>query len=269
MKNIIRTGAGMLALSVILTGASVVFIKAHAANVATASGGSAASEARPVNATVVNVVMHGPVDLILKQASTPEMLIRGDAKLVSRITTTIEGNTLHIGTRGIYISIGKTEQTKVELSLPNLEKLQLSGSGDASIKGFRGNKMDISVNGSGDVNFDGDFQQVNAGLHGSGNLNLNLGNSDTVELSVNGSGDSVIKGQSKVLNARLNGSGDLNAVSLKSAQVFINSVGSSSARVFASQEARLKLTGSGDVHVFGNPGKRNVERAGSGEVRWD
>jgi hypothetical protein len=27
--------------------------------------------------------------------------------------------------------------------------------------------------------------------------------------------------------------------------------------------------GSGDVYISGNPPKRNVERLGSGEVRWD
>ncbi|MCH8621865.1 head GIN domain-containing protein [Undibacterium sp. TS12] len=268
MKNIIRTGIGMLGLAVVLTASSVVFIKAHAGNVVASSSGSAASEMRPVNASIVNIILSGPIDLSLRQATTPELLVKGDGKLVSRVTTRLDGNTLHIGTRGIFIAVGRTEQTRVELSLPNLEKLQSSGSGDSNIKGFHGNKVEILMQGSGNVVFDGDFQQVLANIHGSGDLNLGLGNTDMLELNVNGSGDSVIKGQARQFTARLNGSGDLNATSLKSAQVNLSSTGSADSRVFASQEIRLKLMGSGDVHVSGNPAKRIVEKMGSGEVSW-
>ncbi|MFZ6745716.1 head GIN domain-containing protein [Undibacterium sp. JH2W] len=267
MKNIIRTGIGMLGLAVVLTASSVVFIRAHASTVV--SAGSAASEVRPVNASIVNIVLSGPIDLTLKQAVTPELLVKGDPKLVAKITTRLEGNTLYIGTRGIYISVGKTEQSKIELSLPNLEKLQSSGSGDASIKGFRGNKLELLVQGSGNVSLDGEYQQVFANVHGSGDLALGLANSDVLELNVHGSGDSIIKGQAKTFNAKLTGSGDLNASSLKSAQVNLNSTGSANSRVFASQEIKLKLMGSGDVHVSGNPAKRNVERMGSGDIRWE
>lgn len=269
MKNIIRTGVGLLGLAVVLTASSVVFMRAHASTVAVNEGGSAASEIRPIDASVVNVVLNGPINLNLKQTGTPEMLVKGSSKLIARVTTKVEGNTLYIGTRGIYISIGKNEASRVELSLPNLEKLQLLGSGDASVKGFHGNKMDISMQGSGNVMFDGEFQQVSASLQGSGDLNLGLGNSDIVELNMNGSGDSTVKGQARLLNAKLTGSGDLNTTLLKSAQVNLNSTGSANSKVFASQEVKIKLLGSGDVHVQGNPAKRNVERLGSGDVRWE
>lgn len=267
MKNIIRTGIGMLGLAVVLTASSVVFIRAHASNVV--STGSAASEVRPVTASIVNIVLSGPIDLALKQATTPELLVKGDAKLVSRVTTRLEGNTLYVGTRGIYISVGKTEQSRIELSLPNLEKLQTSGSGDAVIKGFKGNKLEVSLHGSGNINLDGEYQQVFASLNGSGDLNLGVGNSDLLELTSNGSGDSIVKGQVKNFNVKISGSGDLKASALKSAVVNLNSTGSSSSKVFASQEIKLKVTGSGDVHVMGNPAKRNVERMGSADVHWE
>ena len=269
MKNIIRTGIGMLGLAVVLTASTVIFMRAHASPIVAIASGSAASEVRPVTANIVNIVLSGPIDLQLKQSATPELLVKGDAKLVSRITTRLEGNTLHIGTRGIYISVGKTEQSKVELSLPNLEKLQSAGSGDAIVKGFRGNKVEIAIQGSGNVSFDGEYAQVFANSHGSGDFKLGLASSELVDLTSYGSGDSIIKGQVKQLNVKLTGSGDLNASALKSNQVLLNSMGSSNSKIFASEEVKLKLMGSGDVQVFGKPVKRNVERMGSGEVRWE
>lgn len=270
MKNILRTGATLLALSVALTAASVVFMRAHAGTALAAEAtASAGSENRPVAANVVNVVMSGPIDLILRQAATPELLIKGDPKLVARVTTRVEGNTLYVGTRGIFISIGSHQPARIELNLPALEKLQLQGSGDGNVKGFRGNKIELSLRGSGDLVFDNDYQQVQAGLNGSGDLSMTLLNSDNVDLSILGSGDAVVKGQAKVFNAKIGGSGDLDATALKAGVVSLNSMGSSDAKIFATQELKLKMMGSGDVRIFGNPAKRNVERMGSGEVRWD
>lgn len=270
MKNILRTGIGMLALSVVLTAASVVFIKAHAATTGADAASSAEfSEKRSIDAGVVNVVISGPIDLNLRQSSTPELLVKGGAKLVEHVTTRIEGNTLYVGTRGIFISIGSRQSTRVELGLPNLEKLKMEGSGDGAVKGFRGNRIELSMHGSGDLIFDGDYVQVQSSSNGSGDLVLRIGNADRVELSSQGSGETVAKGQTKVLNARLTGSGDLDASMLRATQANVTSMGSSDTKVFASQDIKLKLMGSGDVVVFGKPAARDVQRMGSGEVRWD
>jgi hypothetical protein len=161
--------------------------------------------------------------LLLHASTVPSLSVRGDPKLASRVTTRVDGNTLYITTRGIFITLGKSESVRVELNLPVLEKLQLSGSGDVNVKGFKGKRLEFSMRGSGDLIFDGDFTQIQGAMSGSGDLNLSLANSEQVMLSMQGSGDAMLKGQSVALTVKLSGSGDLHAEALKAKQVFIES----------------------------------------------
>ncbi|MBC3885857.1 head GIN domain-containing protein [Undibacterium griseum] len=281
MKHILRTGVTLLALSVVLTAASALVIRAHAATVAAsaavaagpsasgnAASGALASERREVEARIVNVVMSGPLDLLLRPGATPELFIKGDPKLVARVTTRIEGNTLYVATRGIFISLGKSEATRVELTLPAIEKLQFSGSGDGNIKGFKGSKLDLRMHGSGDVMLEGEFTQLQANMSGSGDLQLQLDRNDMLELNMLGSGDALLKGQGKALSARLSGSGNLNAAAFRLATLNVQSMGSGDARVSVSEEVNGRLLGSGDLFIQGNPVRRQLEKHGSGDIIW-
>ncbi|MFZ6751061.1 head GIN domain-containing protein [Undibacterium sp. Ren11W] len=264
MKNIIRCGAAMLILAIILIAASALFMRAHAAQLNT--GVVASSEHRPISAEVVNVVLSGAINLDLNQSPSPQMMVKGDASMLAHITSRVEGNTLYLGTRGIVISI--RQPLVVELNLPALEKLQMQGSGDSQVKGFRGNRLELSSNASGNLSFDGEFQQLLARTSGSGDLVLVLKKGNTLDLNQQGSGDARIQGQVNTFNAKLSGSGDLDAKGLKAQQVGIFAYGSSDVSVFAEQEIKVKAMGSGDTTIYGNPAKRSIERHGSGEVSW-
>jgi hypothetical protein len=258
MKSIIKTGIAMLLLAVVLIALSAGFMRAHA--------GVVANENRPVEAQVVNIVMSGSIDLVLQQANTPSMVIKGDASMLSRVTSKIEGNTLFLGTRGLIITT--RQPLVVELSLPNLEKLQMQGSGDSTVKGFRGNFLNMETRGSGDLRFEGEYQQVKAISAGSGDIKLVVLNNDKLEITLQGSGDAFVKGQSKALSAKLTGSGDLDASSLKANEVTVDSTGSANSRVFAFKEINVHASGSGDVTIYGNPLKRSVNRSGSADIHW-
>ena len=261
MKSLIKTGLGMLILAIVLIAASAGFMRAHAA-----TGSIVASENRTVDAQIVNLVVSGSMDLVLRQASTPAMTVKGDALMLSHVTTKMEGNTLYIGTRGLIFTT--RQPLVVELTLAHLEKLQMMGSGDSNVRGFRGGNLTLQTRGSGDLNFDGEYQQVKVSSEGSGDLKLVILSNDKLDIAAQGSGDLNVKGQTKSLSVKLSGSGDLDAASVKASQVTIDSLGSGNARVSASQEITLHLTGSGDITVVGNPPKRNVVRSGSGDIHW-
>lgn len=264
MKIIIKMGMGMLALAMVLIAITAGFIRAHA--VTAKAEVVVASENRAVEANIVNVVVSGPIDLNLKQSSAATMVVKGASSMISRVTSRTEGNTLFLGTRGIIVTI--SQPLIVELSLPALAKLQLQGSGDSLVRGFRGDNLELQSRGSGNLDLGAQYQRVQVVATGSGDLTLNFPNVDRFELGLQGSGNTLMKGQTRVFNAKLTGSGDLDAGAFNAAQLTLHSLGSGDIKAFAKEEVKLDLKGSGDAIIFGSPTRKNIEHSGSGNLRW-
>lgn len=268
MKALLKVGISMLLLAFVLIAVSYSMLRAHGAtNPSSAQGRAPASETRDIGHGITSVELSGPIDLTLRQGDKPSLKVRGEQRLLGNVETEQDGNTLHIGTKGMLFHHRRPLQ--VELVLPSLSEIEIHGSGDSTVNGFSGEKLSVRVHGPGNLNFNGRFKKVDAGLHGSGDLTLNTGASDVVSLEMVGSGQIRSSGRCKSLSAELTGSGDLDAQHLASDQVVVTLKGSGTTNVFARKSAELTLNGSGDIRVFGNPDNRNVSRTGSGEVSWD
>jgi hypothetical protein len=268
IRSLIKIGVSMMVLAALLTGATYAALRGQGkVNPTSVAGRAARTEVRPVGSDISTVELEGPIDLTLKQGDIASLKVRGEQRLLGNIETSQEGNTLHIGTRGVLFHHRRPIQ--VELILPSLQELSVNGSGDSSVTGFSGQELAVHLQGSGNLTFNGRYRQIDAGVNGSGGLNLNTGNSEKVNLEMVGSGAITSSGSCKNLKAQLTGSGDLNAEHMASDQVVVTLAGSGTTNVFARQSADLTLHGSGDIRVFGNPNDRNVKRSGSGAVSWE
>ncbi|SFU57903.1 head GIN domain-containing protein [Pseudoduganella namucuonensis] len=268
MRSLIKVGISLLLLAFVLIAVSYSMLRTHGqTNPSSAAGRAPGSEVRQIGNGITSVELSGPIDLVLRQGDKPYLKVRGEQRLLGNVETAQDGKTLHIGTKGMLFHHRRPLQ--VELVLPSLAELEVHGTGDSTVNGFSGEKLNVQLYGSGNVNFNGRFKQVAAGVHGSGELNLNTGNSEDVALEMVGSGQIKTSGSCKTLNADVNGSGDLDAQHMASDRVTVNLKGSGSTNVFARHSAELTLRGSGDIRVYGNPDNRNVSRTGSGEVSWN
>jgi hypothetical protein len=268
MRALLKIGIGLLLLSFLLIGVTYSMLKAYGTTSPTSVAGRTLSgETRKVDAMAVTVVLEGPIDLILTQGPTASMKVRGEQRSLANIETIQDGRDLHIGTKGMLLN--PKHRLQVELVLPMLEELTVRSSGDTKVSGFSGDRLELRLHGSGNVNFSGRYRNLIAGAHGSGNLHLNAGSSEHVELELVGSGEIKSSGSCKTLDAQLTGSGDLDARHLAADKVTVDLKGSGTSHVFAKQSADLTLRGSGDIRVLGNPDQRNVNRSGSGDVSWE
>ncbi|USX24375.1 DUF2807 domain-containing protein [Oxalobacteraceae bacterium OTU3CINTB1] len=268
MRALLKIGIGLLLLSFLLIGVTYSMLKAYGTTSPTSVAGRTLSgETRKVDAMAVTVVLEGPIDLILTQGPTASMKVRGEQRSLANIETIQDGRDLHIGTKGMLLN--PKHRLQVELVLPMLEELTVRSSGDTKVSGFSGDRLELRLHGSGNVNFSGRYRNLVAGAHGSGNLHLNAGSSEHVELELVGSGEIKSSGSCKTLDAQLTGSGDLDARHLAADTVTVDLKGSGTSHVFAKQSADLTLRGSGDIRVLGNPDQRNVNRSGSGDVSWE
>ena len=268
MRALMKTGLGLLLLAFLLIGLSYGMLRAQGiGGPSNPAGRSVQSDTRSLGKPVRAIDLGGSIDLTLRQGAVAQLVVRGEQRLLDKIDTTIGADgTLHIETVGMLLH--HRQPLQAILVLPSIEAIMVRGSGDSTIDGFSGERVEVQLNGSGNVRFNGRFRQVKATIRGSGELEMNGGASDEVDASVLGSGKLTMVGSARQFRAGLTGSGDIDARHLGADQVNLQLTGSGDAVVSATKSIDVSLRGSGDVTVHGAPPARNVSRNGSGEVSF-
>ncbi|OON63111.1 DUF2807 domain-containing protein [Massilia sp. KIM] len=267
MRSLLKVGFSLLALAVVLIALSYSMLRANGVSAAS-EGRQVATETREVPGGISGVELNGPIDLNLRYGATPSLKIRGEQRMLGNIEVNAEGPVLNIGVRGIVLR--HRQPLEVELVLPALNSAVIDGSGDSSINGFSGERVEVRLNGSGSVKFNGRFRYVDTGLNGSGDLDVNAGAAiERVKAELMGSGRMTLVGTTRELEAKANGSGDLDARHLRAQRVQIGQTGSGSSTVQARSMVAASVSGSGDIDVLGNPDERSISRTGSGSVSFE
>ncbi|MES2149121.1 MAG: DUF2807 domain-containing protein [Pseudomonadota bacterium] len=267
MRGLFKVGLSLLLLAFLLIGLSYSMLRAQGISGSSSPGSrTIASETRTLGKDIRQVELSGPIDMTLRQGPVASLLVRGEQRMLGNVEATQDGDTLHIGTRGMLLH--HRQPLQVVLVLPSIENLSIHGSGDSTINGFSGERIDVQLHGSGNVKFNGRYKDVMAGVHGSGELEMNGGNSDKVNVELVGSGQMTVVGACKEFKAEQTGSGDLNAEHLTADQAALEMHGSGTSSILARKVAAVTVRGSGDVSVYGSPSERSVSKTGSGEVNF-
>ena len=266
MRALLKVGFSLLVLACVLVALSYSMLRANGTT-ATSQGRQVAREARAVPDGVDAVALEGPIDLTLRYGATPALHVSGEQRLLGNVEVTQEGPVLHIGIRGMVLR--HRQPLEVELVLPALTAVTLSGNGDSTVNGFSGERIAVQLNGSGSARFNGRFRRVEAGLSGNGDLDVNAGAAvDRFEVRLMGSGSMTVVGNARELDAESSGSGRLDAEHLRAETVMLSQTGSGDSVVQAHGKASMSISGSGDVEVHGNPGERSTSRTGTGSVSY-
>jgi hypothetical protein len=266
MRALLKVGAGLTLLAMILIGLGYGILRANGVTAA-AEGRQLASQTREVPRGIAAVELSGPIDLTLRSGTAPSLKVSGAARLLDNVDVSHEGGVLHIGLRGMVLR--QRSPLQVELVLPRLASVVVSGSGASLVNGFSGQRIDVRVHGPGSLRFNGRYAQVNAALSGSGELDLNAGATiDRAEATLSGSGSLIFAGHARELHATVSGSGELDARHLRADSVKIEQTGSGQSTVQARQNVAAALSGSGDIVVRGNPAVRSISRSGTGSVTF-
>ncbi|CUI04405.1 GIN domain-containing protein [Massilia antarctica] len=226
-----------------------------------ASDGSV-TETRMVDARAQRVRLDGAIDLRVRQGAVPSLLISGDKRVMSSITTEQDGDTLSIG------SEGRGNSVLAELTLPSLREVASESIGWTDVSGFSGDELELSLEGAGSMKVNCNYRLVSASLGGVGSMNLQGVASDGVDLVLRGAGYATLSGGAKWLKVNLGGLGGLDAQHFQVDSVTLDLNGLGNAAVMARQSATLRLSGLGSVTVYGKPPNRNVKVDGLGKVSW-
>ena len=189
-----------------------------------------------------------PGDVVLVQGDVQEVKAEAQENIIGDLYTTVSDGVLKIKIRnGLRLITGSS--LKVFVTIPNIEKLSLKGSGNIDAdNGIESEQLELKLSGSGSFNISRvESERIHSEQTGSGNIKINAGNTD--ELTV-----------------RITGSGDFKGENLYSKDADVSVSGSGSATVRASNNLNAKISGSGNINYYGNP-RLTENVSGSGKVK--
>lgn len=195
---------------------------------------------------VSRIKIRGGIDVEL--APGPSSLkVEADENLLRYIETVEENGWIVIKTKD-NMNLRSDNPIRVFISTERINAVHISGS--ANVKGqgkFSGaEKLDIDVAGSGDVVLDVNTPQINVDIEGSGSVTLS--------------------GETKDANIDIAGSCSYRADKLLTENTDIEIKGSGDAKVYADNNLRADVMGSGTVYYRGKA-RVHSSTAGSGSVK--
>lgn len=167
------------------------------------NGQVVSSERQLNNFYEVNVGFVG--DVYIRQGHVQQVIVSADSNLIDLITTRVNQGVLTIDSSTNYSSAGNV---KVEITVPDLDRVYLTGVGDVDIIDFETNRINLITDGVGSIRATGQVITLNAEVHGVGDLNLrDLLSLDATAL-VDGVGNIEIYAN-RTLDLRVDGVGDI------------------------------------------------------------
>jgi hypothetical protein len=194
-----------------------------------------------------SVKTSGSIDVEISTGDTYSVSSEDDYNLLPYIVTEVNDGTLDIHYKE-NTSVNN-DHAKVYVTTPSLDKIISSGSADIDIKDVLKSQQKIEMN-----------------ISGSGNIKGAV-DAPAVSIDVSGSGNVELKGSTKDFDCSVNGSGDINCGKLQSENATVKISGSGNAHVFASVHLTASTFGSGDIYYGGNPSNPEIHTAGSGSVQ--
>ena len=207
--------------------------------------GVPAAEERSVG-VVTEVALTGVGTLTVVQGDVPSLSVTADDNILPLLETETSGRKLIIRTKTGY-SVRPNSPISYTLTVPKLEKLSISGAGNAKAERLTGDNVSVRVSGSG-------------------NAILREVTCRELTLTISGSGTTTLGGTAEKVTTKISGSGDIDAGMLKVKTADVQVSGSGTASVWATDTLNVRVSGSGDVRYKGTP-KLEKKVSGSGKVQ--
>ncbi len=202
------------------------------------------------NRTVSNfnaLTLSGIGEVTITQGETEALTVSAEDNLMPYIRTEVSGNTLVIGLgrENEHVNVRPTQPIKFNLSVKNLNAIELSGAGRIQSASLKSDRFDVHVSGAGDVKIDQlQATDLNSKLTGAGSVD--------------------IAGQVTSQNLLLSGIGNYRAESLNSQTAMVTVSGAGGSTLWARDNLDVSISGAGSVSYYGSPKiHQNISGAGS------
>ncbi len=161
-----------------------VLVPGGSSNSGVQGSGAAVTQTRAV-ASFTGLDLAGSNNVTIIAGGPQSVVVHADSNLVNHVTTGVVAGTLVIGDTG-----GFTTRTpmSVDVSVPSLTALNLSGGGQISVTGINTSQLTVTVSGSGLLSAAGTVTRLDVTLSGDGQAQLSQLTASDVHAVVSGSG---------------------------------------------------------------------------------
>jgi Putative auto-transporter adhesin, head GIN domain len=166
--------------------------------------GTPAAQARHV-AAFSSVGLRGSSSVTVHVGGRQSVVVHADGNLLGQVTTEVHGRTLVIGTKGSFTT---SSPMSVQISVPSLEAVTLSGSGAITASNIQAPRLSVRLSGSGVVRASGTVTRLDVSLGGSGDAQLGQLVARDVHAVLSGSGR-IFTCATNTLQASVPGSGTI------------------------------------------------------------
>ncbi|QNA87928.1 DUF2807 domain-containing protein [Massilia sp. Dwa41.01b] len=189
---------------------------------------AAACAAEQVRAAApfTSISVQGPISVTVDAGKAQTILVRGNDRFVSGLTSEVVNGELRLGMRDKNLSAGKGEQ-RVLVTVPALRAFKAEGAGETLLNNIRGERFDLSYRGAGRL---------------------------------------VINGQVKSLKMRAEGVGEVDAKALVANEADVRFQGIGDVKVHAKDRLDTVVQGMGTLTYYGKPRNINNSVQGIGSV---
>ena len=167
----------------------------------------------------------GSFDIFVKIGGEQSVTVTFDDNLIEFVSTRVRGKTLQIESEESFSS---RRGCRIEITVPELTSVHLSGSGDVEVIDLNQEFFEYSVSGSGDLRAEGKVQEI---------------------------------------EIKVSGSGDIDSRDLEAVDAYVRVSGSGDVRVYATESLDAHVSGSGDIAYYGDPKDVSRHVSGSGSIR--
>jgi hypothetical protein len=185
--------------------------------------GEQRTESREI-ATFNSLSISSPAEVTFTKSDVTSLEVTAGDRVLKQLSTTVSEGNLEISLDGAY---NLKKPITIKVSGPNLNAVDLVGSGSFTAMNLNEKKFEVKITGSGNV---------------------------------------FLKGAAEQANIKLTGSGNIQAKDLIAQDLWIDLSGSGNIQAYTAFALDADLSGSGNITVHGTPLSRKTSKTGSGKI---
>jgi hypothetical protein len=211
----------------------------------------------------------------IKFSDEHKIEVTGQDDVLKGLEIRVSGRTLHITherNRDSFSSmfsddVIRNRSVDVILYTKRLDKVELSGEGEAKIEHFVQNVFELSSKGEMDISASGEAEEIEINNIGIGSIKFDKIAAEEVNVSNIGPGVVRLEGKTDELNVNIIGPGDILAFDLEADVLDANIIGPGDLKVHVLKKISANFIGPGNVIYKGDPDIVDDSGIGPGEVR--